>query len=249
MSNRFEGHVALVTGAAQGIGEATARRFAQEGAGVVVADINGEGAAAVVRSIEADGGAAFAVTLDVSSRAAWEQAVEATQERFGKLDIVVNNAGNLRDRTLLKMSDEEWNAVIDVHLRGTFLGSQHGLRAMKDLGWGRIINVSSTSWLGWFGQTNYSAAKGGIISLTRTAAIEAARYGVLVNAVVPNAVDTPMTASYPREAIEEERARYPLRRAAEPRELAAVIAFLASDDASYITGQAINVCGGATLGI
>jgi 3-oxoacyl-[acyl-carrier protein] reductase len=246
MAGRLEGHVAIVTGGAQGIGEATAVRLAADGASVTVADINADGAKAVADAI---GEGAIGIGLDVSSREQWEQAVSQTVEQFGKLDIVVNNAGNLRDRTLLKMSDDEWQSVIDVHLRGTFLGSQLGLRAMKELGWGRIVNVSSSSWLGNFGQSNYAAAKGGIISLTRTAAIEAARYGVLVNAVVPNSVETPMSASYPRENLEQERARYPLKRAAQPSELAAVIAFLASDEASYVTGQAWNVCGGATLGI
>jgi 3-oxoacyl-[acyl-carrier protein] reductase len=250
MSERLHGHVAIVTGGAQGIGEATAVRLARDGAAVAVADINEEGARRVADAIEDTGGRSLAIKLDVTEREQWERAIAEITEGFGKLDIVVNNAGIVQDHALLEMSDEAWQAVIDINLRGTFLGSQHGLRQMRDLGWGRIINVSSTSWLGWPGQANYSAAKGGIIALTRTTALEAASHGVLVNAVVPNSVETPLTANYrPRGEADEAYGQYPLKRAAQPSELASVVAFLASDDASYITGQAINVCGGATLSI
>jgi 3-oxoacyl-[acyl-carrier protein] reductase len=145
------------------------------------------------------------------------------------------------------MVDEEWDAVIDVHLRGTYLGCQHGLAAMREHGWGRIVNLSSISAWGSIGQTNYAAAKAGIVGITRTVALEGARYGVLVNAIAPGGVDTPMLRAIPAELFEQGRELVPLRRYAQPGEIAAVAAFLASDDASYVTGQVIHVNGGALL--
>ena len=245
---RLEGKTALVTGAAGGIGSAIAQRFAEEGAGVACTDLDLAGAEAVAERIRAAGGQAIAVEHDVARRESWEAAVARTLEAFGALDILVNNAGITRDRTLLKMSDEEWQAVIDVHLRGTFLGCQHGLAAMRDRGWGRIVNLSSISALGSYGQTNYSAAKAGIIGVTRTVALEGARYGVLVNAIAPGGVDTPMLRGIGEELFEQGREAVPLRRYAEPGEIAAVAAFLASDDASYVTGQVIHADGGASVG-
>ena len=245
---RLEGKTALVTGAAGGIGSAIAQRFAEEGAGVACTDLDLAGAEAVAERIRAAGGQAIAVEHDVARRESWEAAVARTLEAFGALDILVNNAGITRDRTLLKMSDEEWQAVIDVHLRGTFLGCQHGLAAMRDRGWGRIVNLSSISALGSYGQTNYSAAKAGIIGVTRTVALEGARYGVLVNAIAPGGVDTPMLRGIGEELFEQGREAVPLKRYAEPGEIAAVAAFLASDDASYVTGQVIHADGGASVG-
>ena len=245
---RLEGKTALVTGAAGGIGSAIAQRFAEEGAGVACTDLDLAGAEAVAERIRAAGGQAIAVEHDVARRDSWEAAVARTLEAFGALDILVNNAGITRDRTLLKMSDEEWQAVIDVHLRGAFLGCQHGLAAMRDRGWGRIVNLSSISALGSYGQTNYSAAKAGIIGVTRTVALEGARYGVLVNAIAPGGVDTPMLRGIGEELFEQGREAVPLKRYAEPGEIAAVAAFLASDDASYVTGQVIHADGGASVG-
>ena len=245
---RLEGKTALVTGAAGGSGSAIVQRFAEEGAGVACTDLNLAGAEAVVERIRAASGQAIAVEHDVARRDSWEAAVARTLEAFGALDILVNNAGITRDRTLLKMSDEEWQAVIDVHLRGTFLGCQHGLAAMRDRGWGRIVNLSSISALGSYGQTNYSAAKAGIIGVTRTVALEGARYGVLANAIAPGGVDTPMLRGIGEELFEQGREAVPLKRYAEPGEIAAVAAFLASDDASYVTGQVIHADGGASVG-
>jgi 3-oxoacyl-[acyl-carrier protein] reductase len=164
--------------------------------------------------------------------------------------VLVNNAGLLRDGLMRKMSDDDWSKVIDVHLRGAFLGCATAMgeftRKDRDPVGGRIVNISSTSYLGTLGQANYAAAKGGIVSLTRVAALEGARYGVLANAVAPGSVNTPLLHQTPDEVLEEFRLRNPLQRFAEPAEIAAVIGFLASEDASYITGQVVHVDGGDT---
>lgn len=244
---RLAGHVALVTGAAGALGSTTAERLAADGAAVVCTDIDGPGAEAVAESIRVGGREALALEHDVASRPAWAMAVEAAVDAFGHLDVLVNNAGITRDRTLLKMVDEEWDAVIDVHLRGTYLGCQHGLAAMRERGWGRIVNLSSISAWGTVGQTNYAAAKAGIVGITRTVALEGARYGVLANAIAPGGIDTPMLRAIPTDLFERGRGLVPLGRYGEPGEIAAVAAFLASDDASYLTGQVIHVNGGALL--
>jgi 3-oxoacyl-[acyl-carrier protein] reductase len=244
---RLEGKVALVTGAAGGIGSAIAQRFAEEGASVACTDLDAGGAGAVAERVRTAGARATAIEHDVARRDSWEAAVAETVNALGPLDVLVNNAGITRDRTLLKLVDEEWDAVIDVHLRGTYLGCQQGLAAMRERGWGRIVNLSSISAWGSIGQTNYAAAKAGIVGITRTVALEGARYGVLVNAIAPGGVDTPMLRAIPEELFEQGRELVPLRRYAQPGEIAAVAAFLASDDASYVTGQVIHVNGGALL--
>ena len=251
---RLSGRVALVTGAGRGIGAATAKRLAQEGARVTLADLDEEGCAQVAKDIEAlgvDGAEALPIRCDVSDAALVQATVDATLERFGQLDILVNNAGILRDNLIFKMSDDDWDRVIGVHLRGAFLCARAAQKPMVERRYGRIISLSSTSALGNRGQVNYSAAKAGLQGLTRTLAIELGPFGVTANAVAPGFIDTDMTrATAERLKLTPEQFQagvsqlIPLRRVGQPAEVASVIAFLASDDASYVSGQTIYVAGG-----
>lgn len=241
VDGRLGGKVALVTGAASGIGAATASRLAGAGAGVLLADLDGAAADLKAQELRGAGARAESLELDVTSRESWQAA--GLGERG--VDILVNNAGFTRDRTLLKLSDEDWDAVLAVHLRGAFLGCQAVLPGMAERG-GAIVNVSSDARHGAFGQANYAAAKAGIVGFTRTVALEQAKRGVRVNAVAPGPVETPMLDAVPAAVREGWLDAIPLGRLANPEEVAAVIEFLVSEDASYITGHVIPVDGGAT---
>lgn len=248
---RLDGRVAIVTGAAQGIGAATARRLASDGAKVALADLNQAGCETVAGEIASAGGEALALACDVSNKDAVQRVVDATVERFGQLDILVNNAGVIRDNLLFKMGDDDWELVLNVHLRGAFLCARAAQKVMVERKYGRIISLSSTSALGNRGQANYSAAKAGLQGLTRTLAVELGPFGITANAVAPGFIDTEMTrATAQRMGITPEvmRAaaseRIPVRRVGQPEDVANVIAFLASDDASFVSGQVIYVAGG-----
>lgn len=238
--------VIVVTGAAQGIGRATAIRLHEEGASVVVADRNKAGADIVVSEIREKGGAALAVDLDVTSRESWKSALENVVAAYGRIDGLVNNAGITRDSSLLKMSDEDWELVISVNLRGVWLGCQLVVPYLQANG-GAIVNLSSESRWGAFGQSNYAAAKSGLVGLTRTLALEHARHRIRANAVAPGTTLTPMIEAVPEHVRKDWLPAIPLRREADPSEIASAIVFLLSDDASYITGQVLGVNGGSAL--
>jgi 3-oxoacyl-[acyl-carrier protein] reductase len=248
---RLEGRVALVTGAGRGIGRATATRFAREGARVCLADVEPDGAAEAAGALVDGGMDAFATRMDVTSRTDVEGTVEATVERYGRLDILVNNAGFTRDNLFHKMADEEWRTVLNVHLTGSFLCSRAAQRHMVEQGYGRIVNVSSTSALGNRGQANYSAAKAGLQGLTKTLAIELGRHGVTVNAVAPGFIETEMTRETAsrlgldiEEFVEEMVRDIPVGRGGWPEDVAAAILYLASEEASFVSGQVLYVAGG-----
>ncbi|HZU19622.1 MAG TPA: SDR family NAD(P)-dependent oxidoreductase [Gaiellaceae bacterium] len=243
---RFEGKTALVTGGAKGIGAATARLLASEGATVVVADFDEPAAR---RTAEEIGG--HAVGCDVTSRGDVEAAVEAAVSRGGSLDILVTCAGIIRDNLLFKMTDDDWDAVVDTHLKGTFFAVRAAQAHMVEQRSGKIVLISSTSALGNRGQTNYSAAKAGLQGMTKTLAIELGPFNVNVNCVAPGFIATDMTrqtaerVGVPFEQFVQAAAEHvPLRRVGRPEDVAATIAFLCSDDASYVSGQVVYVAGG-----
>ncbi len=248
--------VALITGAGSGIGRATAVRFAKEGAKVVLADVDEAGLGETRQQVEAAGGQAIVVVGSVAVRDEVEKMVETAVATYGQLSILINNAGITRDglTTRIKegqpqlMSDEKWDAVLNVNLKGTWLCSQLAVVPMIEAGYGRIVNTASIAALGNIGQANYSASKAGIIGLTKTLALEFARYGIAVNCVAPGGVNTSMTQTIPAKIVERLLEGIPFRRFAEPEEIAAAHVFLSSREASYITGQTLFVDGGTSVG-
>lgn len=252
--SRLEGRVAIVTGAGGGIGQGTAIKLAADGAKVGVLDLKEEFCAETVEAIRAAGGEAIAVACDVSNSELCQQAVEKVVAKFGRLDILVNNAGILRDALSFKMSEEQWDAVLDTHLKGTFLMCKFAQKHMVDQKYGKIVNTSSLGAWGKRGQANYAAAKAGIQGFTKTLAIELGPYNINVNCIAPGFIQTPMTRGNAeklgvdfQEMVNKAAANFPLRRVGEPKDVANVVAFLVSDDASYVTGEVIVVGGGERL--
>ena len=249
---RFDNRVAFVTGAGRGIGQAVCKKLASEGAAVGVADLEQNVAEETAAEIRNAGGKALAVACDVGKRDQVEAAVERTAKEFGgKIDICVACAGLLRDNMLFKMSDEDWDLVMTTHLKGSFLASQACQKYMVQQKYGKIVFISSTSALGNRGQSNYSAAKAGLQGLAKTEAIELGPFNINVNAVAPGFIETRMTRSVAErtgadwEQMKADAAsRIPLRRIGQPEDVANVIAFLCSEEASYVTGQVIYIAGG-----
>jgi 3-oxoacyl-[acyl-carrier protein] reductase len=240
--------VAVVTGASQGIGRDTALALAQAGAKVAVAARNEEKLAALVTEIEAAGGTALAVKMDVADADQVKSGFKQVIEKFGRLDILVNNAAITRDGLSMRMKQDDWEAVLKTNLTGAHLCIQQALSTMMRARTGRIINISSVvAQSGNAGQANYVAAKAGLIGLTKAVAIEIASRNITVNAVAPGFIETPMTNVLPDKVKEELKTRIPLGRMGSAREVAAAIVFLASDEAGYITGHVLNVNGGMHL--
>lgn len=257
---RLRDRVAIVTGGASGIGRATVLKLAREGAKVAIADVESQIAAAnaVCAEVTTAGGAALVVAADVSKRDQVEAMVDAALKQFGRLDILVANAGITRDAftvrktkegEIKKMSDEQWDAVLGVNLKGTWLCAQAAAVPMMEQKHGKMSLTASFAANGNMGQANYVSSKAGVIGLTRTLALEFARYNINVNCVAPGPTRTPMTAKIPDDLVQKLSAKIPFGRFAEPEEMANVHAFLVSDEASYITGQCIVVDGGDTLGV
>lgn len=244
---RLTDKTAIVTGAGRGLGQGIALKLAQEGALVAVCDIDPDTVDATVRMITEKGLKAVGYQIDVSDQEAVDALVQRFSEEHGPLDIMVNNAGINRDAMLHKMSSEQWDIVLKVNLNGTFYFTQAAAKAMRERGTGRIINISSASWLGNIGQANYAASKAGVIGLTKTAARELARKGVTVNAICPGFIATDMTKSVPEKVWDIMISKIPAGRAGEPSDVANMVAFLASDEAAYVTGEVINVGGGMVL--
>jgi len=248
---RLKGKVAVVTGAGRGIGEAIALRFAEEGATLIVNDVNEADALRTVEATKKKDGRAVAVIGSVASREVAQKMVDTAVKEFGTVDILVNNAGIIRDAMLHKMIDEQWDQVIAVNLKGVFLCTQCAARVMREKGSGKIINISSDSWHGNPGQINYAASKAGVIGMTKTTAKELGPLGINVNAISPGWIWTDMIKSMPPAAVKRmERTlpeRIPLNRKGTPQDVANLALFLASDESSFITGQLIHCDGGLIM--
>jgi 3-oxoacyl-[acyl-carrier protein] reductase/2-hydroxycyclohexanecarboxyl-CoA dehydrogenase len=243
---RLQDKVAIVTGAGRGLGKGIALKLAAEGAKVVVADLT-ENAARVAQEIKENGGEATYFQGDISSQKDVYALFDHALTTYGTLDVMVNNAGINQDAMLHKMTLEQWDLVIKINLTGTFLCTQRAAAILREKEKGAIINISSASWLGNIGQANYAASKAGVIGLTKTASRELAKKGVTCNAICPGFIDTDMTRGVPDKVWDIMIGKIPMGRAGTPADVANMVAFLASDEADYITGEVINVGGGMIL--
>ena len=242
----LSGKVAVVTGGSRGIGLAIAGWLAEHGASVVVSGRDADRLQTAVKELEAHGAPVLGVAADAAKREDADRLVDVTRERFARLDILVNNAGITRDGLLIRMKDDDWDRVMEINLRGAFLMTRAASKAMVRLKTGgRIVNIASTAGaMGNAGQTNYSAAKAGLIGFTKASARELAHWGILVNAVAPGLIETDMATAMPAEARDALLAQVPLKRIGTAREVAEMVGFLAGDGAAYVTGQVFHVNGG-----
>ena len=241
--------IAMITGAGQGIGAAIAQHLGASGCKLVLVDINKDHLSSLSKQLTDQGIENMPITLDVTKKAEIEKSFAAVIERFGTIDVLVNNAGIIRDGFISKISEQDWDQVLDVNLKAAFLCCQAVFPIMKENKYGKIINIVSRAWLGNIGQANYSASKGGLVSLTRTLALEFARYQINVNAVAPGLINTPMTQGMPEAARERLLRMQPTGKMGSVDDIAAAVNFLASDQSQFITGQIIHVDGGKSCGL
>lgn len=249
--NKFslQDQVALITGSGRGLGASTAVQLAQMGANLVINDINEASAKSVAEAIEKLGRKALVSTHDISDYSKANILANEIKTKFGRIDILINNAGITRDSMLHKLTEEKWDEVIRVNLKGPFNIGQACAKMMMEQKYGRIVNLASVAYLGNIGQTNYSASKAGVVGMTQTWALELARHGINVNAIAPGFIDSVLTQQVPAEIKEKFVQRIPLKRIGQPEEIADLICFLVSGASAYITGQVIHIDGGLTAGI
>ncbi|NRS15385.1 SDR family oxidoreductase [Brevibacillus sp. HB1.4B] len=243
---RFQGKVAIVTGAGKGIGKSIIQKFAQEGALVTVADIHSQLCEETAFEINRAGGRAITSVVDVTTSEDTEKLIEKTVQAYGRVDILINNAGIVRDMKITDMHEDDWNQVLDVCLKGAFLCAKYAAPYMIEKQYGKIVNISSRAYLGNPGQANYSSAKAGIIGLTRSLAKELGKHNINVNAIAPGLIETETLKSHPKyEKIKELQKRdTPIPRVGLPEDVANAVLFFASDESSYISGDILHVTGG-----
>lgn len=243
-----ETRVALVTGASGGLGRACCAALAARGDHVVVVDLDADAAAELAADLRREGGSAEGIGADVASRTDVERAITRVVEERGRIDVVVNLAGIIRNQVLAKIADEDFDALMDVHVKGTLNTMRAAVPLMRAAGYGRIVNTSSIAFNGAIAGVAYGAAKGAIVGMTRSAAMESAKNGVTVNCIAPGLVNAGVFLTVPEDYQQEQIAKIPAKRMGEPSEIAACVAFLTSPDASYVTGQTLAICGGLSLG-
>lgn len=251
MNGRFDGRVAFVTGGSRGIGRAIVERFAEEGASVAIIDVNEEALSETTQQLRDKGYKIFSKVASVTEEQQVEGAMKEAYEELGSIDILVNNAGVIRDNLLFKMTDNDWQMVMDIHLKGAFYSARAAQKYMVPNKYGRIINISSTSALGNRGQANYSTAKAGLQGFTKTLAIELGRYGITANSVAPGFIETDMTKATAErigipfeKLIEASVSQIPVGRSGKPEDIANAVAFFADERSSFVSGQVIYVAGG-----